>query len=141
MAPLIATGPALDLHIKLRGFTTGFIAKGLAAFMMLYYLQQRLPWPDLIVPMPDTRARQLFKGQNATYELVKTVSEILGVPVVNGLSASGIMQPKGYNVKASISDKKVLLIGEELNEQFFAAGEALIAGCPHSIMGAAVFCS
>lgn len=123
VCPLECTGPAFTLQSKLHAFNTSFIAKGLAAFMVHRFIQQDMPWPDCIVPMPCSFMKNLFQGSPALL-LSYAASEMLQVPLLSSLK---------------IADKKVLLIGEQLNAPFFAAGESLIAGCPHSILGAAVF--
>lgn len=117
-------GPATSLQQKLYSFNTSFIAKGLAAFMMLSFIQQKLPWPDCIVSVQSSMINKIFR-ENPSFLLASAASEILSIPLVKHM--------------AKIEDKKVLLIGERLDSHFFSAGEGLIEACPHYIMGAALF--
>lgn len=92
--------------------------------MMRHFILQELPWPDCIMPLQGPFAKRIFQESTASL-LAMSSAEILSIPLVKKVSA--------------IEDKKVLLIGERIDAEFFSAGEALIEGCPHSIMGAALF--
>lgn len=139
--PLESIDAAVTLHSKLKQFSTAFVGKGLAGLIVLYFLEEELPFPDLIIPMPDPLLKKMLQGQGASCAIAKALSEILSVPYVNGLSASGYGSSDQFLLKKSvlIENKKVLLVGSIRSQKFFKAGEALIEGSPSLIMGAGIF--
>lgn len=139
LAPLEIVGPSCSLQVKLKHFTTAFLSRGLSAFITLYFIEQKLNPPDLIIPMPDPIFKKIAKGANPSYGIAKSLSQIWGVPILKALSESNWTESGSYSLKKSIEGKNVLLVGEILNRDFFSAGVALIEGFPRSIMGAALF--
>lgn len=139
--PLESIGAAISLERALRQFTSSFIVKGLSAFITLYLIEQKLEKPDLVTYVPDPFMKKIVKGPSPAYEIAKTVAELLNIPLISSLSASGCLKTTGfsYNHKAAIENKKVLLVGVRRDPHLFAAGEALIEGLPQLIMGAGVF--
>lgn len=135
--PLESIDVAVTLHSKLKQFSTAFVAKGLTGLIGLYFLEEELPFPDLIVPMPDPLWKKMINGPNASYAVAKSLSGILNVPYVNALSKASFSGE--YQLKRVIENKKVLLVGEKRSVNLFAAGEALIEGSPNLIMGAGIF--
>lgn len=81
----------------------------------------------------------MVNGPNASHAIAKTLSEILKIPYVNALSTKSYISAGDYQLKKSIENKKVLLVGEKRSASLFAAGEALIEGSPSLIMGAGIF--
>lgn len=138
LAPLELGGSALPLYFKLHQLTTSFLVKGLSSLLMLYLIEQKIPRPDLLIPLPSPFLKKLFGQINPAYEIAKTISHLWDIPETCSLSCfqSGNFVLKKTN---SLADRHVLLVGEQLTPEFFAAGEALIAGYPKSIMGACLF--
>lgn len=137
MFPLDPIDVGVTLHAKLKQFSTAFVSKGLSGLLALYFLEEDLPFPDMIVPMPDPLWKKLVKGPNASYAIAKNLSEILNVPYVHALSKASFSGE--YQLNETIENKKVLLVGEKRSTELFEAGEALIEGAPSLIMGAGVF--
>jgi hypothetical protein len=137
--PLESIEAAVTLHSKLKQFSTAFIVKGLTGLLAHYFLNEELPFPDLIVPMPDPLLKKMVNGPNASHAIAKNLSEVLNIPYVNALSTKSYISAGEYQLKKSIENKKVLLVGETRSANLFAAGEALIEGAPSLIMGAGIF--
>lgn len=138
--PLEAFDVGVTLHSKLNQFSTAFITKGLTGLLAHYFLNEHLPFPDLIIPMPDPLFKKIAKGPSPSYAIAKSLSEILDVPYVNAL-ATGYVSSGEYHLKKSVSitNKKVLLVGVIRTQSLFAAGEALIEGSPSMILGTGIF--
>lgn len=102
--------------------------------MMLYLLEQKIPRPDVVIPLANP-----ILSSCPSHAIAKIVSEIWDIPIANALSASLIFEEFTLRKKICIADKNVLLVGDRLNARFFQAGHALIAGYPKSIIGSALF--
>jgi len=75
-------GPAWTLIKALKSGKAPRLAEGLAGYMALQYLQNDLPLPDLIVPVPQSLFRSLQVGYNPSLLLAHHLGKILGRPVM-----------------------------------------------------------
>ena len=75
-------GPALSLIRALKSGQAPKLAKGLGGYMALQYLQNELPRPDLIVPVPQSFYRCCQVGYNPSLLLAQQIGQVLEVPVV-----------------------------------------------------------
>lgn len=75
-------GPVLSLIRALKSGQAPKLAKGLGGYMALQYLQNELPRPDFIVPVPQSFYRCCQVGYNPSLLLAQQIGKILEVPVV-----------------------------------------------------------
>lgn len=139
--PLELQPESYSLRKTLHRPASSFLTKAMAAFMTLYFLEQKLPWPDIIVPLNDPFAKKAFKGRGLAFELGNAISYFLSVPTAQPLIPNGIFSCDSFDLKKNhgIENKKVLLIGEKHHPLFFEAGDVLLEAGPQALIGLGLF--
>lgn len=128
--------PTLKLRNKFNEASSSFLAKALAALMTYRFAEQKLPWPDLIIPLPMHRLNRTYKGFSSNETLANELSFLLSVPYQNALIQKGLLSTSYHLAStSSIEDKCLLLISDSLTPAFFQAGESLVCGGPRLILG------
>jgi len=82
-------GPARSLVQAFKSGRHPHLAKALAGYMAIQYLQSSYPIPDLIVPVPQSFIRELEVGYNPAMELAVQIGKVLKRPVVQLLKRKG----------------------------------------------------
>lgn len=78
-------GQAAALLAAFKFSGRSYLADGMGALMTLQWLDQRLPFPDLIVPVPSSPLRNYKRGYSPSLLLAQTIGRLLQRPVWNGL--------------------------------------------------------
>jgi ComF family protein len=82
LATFEGQGPAWTLIKALKSGKAPRLAQGLAGYMVLQYLKNNFPLPDLIVPVPQSLPRALKVGYNPSLLLAQHLGKALDRPVV-----------------------------------------------------------
>lgn len=129
-----------------------YLAEGMAALMVLQWLDQQLPFPDLIVPIPSSPLTLYKRGFSPSKLLAESVSELLNRPLWCGLAKELSYQKQSYlNVEerlklsreqivlrkdpAILRDKQILLIDDVMTtgQTLQIAATRLLEGSPRAI--------
>lgn len=158
-SPLFAfegQGPIWSLIKALKSGQAPRLAKGLAGYMVMQYLQSQQPLPDLIVPVPQSLSRAFQVGYNPAYLLAQEVGRLLHRPVVNLLKRRGqwVQQMRVdkerrrrlsshqflWKRKIDISGKRLLLIDDVIGTgaTLWCCVKRLKEGLPQHIIPMAV---
>ena len=62
-----------------------YLAEGMGALMALQWLEQGMPFPDLIIPVPSSPLKTFQRSYNPSLLLAHTVSKLLKRPLWRGL--------------------------------------------------------
>lgn len=148
--------PASLLVKKFKYSNAVYLAKGLGAFLALQLHTLQWPLPDLIVPVPLSRARLFSRGYNQSLLLAVALSKIIQRPVEEVLIRTAWDYPQAkldrqqrsvlpgslfrLRSRTDIADKTLLIIDDVLTTGSTLNGcaYALLEGCPSSIYGLTV---
>mgnify|MGYP000494015024 CR=1 FL=1 len=78
-------GPPATLVKKLKYSQSPYLARGMAGFLVLQIEQLQWPWPDAVVPVPQSWTRWLERGYNQSELLAGELGRLLERPVVHAL--------------------------------------------------------
>lgn len=150
-------GPAGTLIRGLKYENKPYLADGCGAYMAAQLLQMELEIPDLIVPVPISFIRGMFRGYNQSLLLAMSLGKLLNCPVENVLTRrSGGYSQAGRSKKqrlalegslfqlkrhANIEGKSILLVDDVMTTgtTLQRSSEALLEGFPEKI-SAITFC-
>lgn len=79
-------GPAASLIKKLKYTNQPYLAKSIAAFLVVQLIQLDWPFPDALVPVPISFSRWIDRGYNQSLLIAQEMSHFLKVPVWDILS-------------------------------------------------------
>ncbi len=131
------TGPPALLVGQLNYQRRRFLAKSLAACLILQFDRLNWPLPDVVMSAPVPVIETIFWGAGANELIAREVAGFLGRPYVGGLKFAG-----GFHLKntTGIRDKTILLIEDAIKtgESLFACGRALLEGYPKRMYALAV---
>jgi predicted amidophosphoribosyltransferase len=158
-------GSAFDYHgpqaTLVKAFKYGhrpFLAKGMAAFMVVQFFRLEWPFPDLIIPIPQSITHYFLRRFHHSFSLATEMGKLLQRPVDNLLkrrngdfSQACLSYEKRnelfvssflWKKRKEISDLNILLIDDMMTTgaTMRACATILKEGCPKSIYGL-VFCS
>lgn len=149
-------GPASTLIKRLKYGQQTHLAQGAGAFLATQFLRLSWPLPDVVIPVPISLPRRLDRGFNQSLLIARTLSEILGCPILDvikrradsfsqvGLNLDQRMadeeNPFYLKQNVSIEDKCVLIIDDVLTsgKTLQACAKAVISGFPKQIYGLTV---
>jgi ComF family protein len=80
VAPLIYQGLARDLLIQLKFSESLHLANSLASAVVGHFRTDK-PTPEVLLPVPLHRNRLLDRGYNQAFEIARTLSHLLDIPV------------------------------------------------------------
>lgn len=152
-------GPAAALvkHLKYRGMY--YLAEGLSSYLATQLLELKWPFPDIIVPVPQSSLQRLQRGYNHSGLLAKELSKIIQCPEQRLLKrySGGLPQAVqnkeqrqnldptlfGWRRKVDLYNKIVLLVDDVMTTgaTLRACADILQEGCPARIYGLTVCCS
>lgn len=138
-------GPAYTLHEQLRVYESESIAKIFAALLVMRWKELSWPFPDAIIPVPDSRIETFSLKRQANYLVAKALSKVLKVPFVPALTTEEKGRSHGYRSKTffrgKLTDKKVLLITDMLydSHSLRIARDATLSLFPKTIYTLALF--
>lgn len=101
---------ALIKHLKYGGQEE--YSSLIAAWMVVQLENLNYPWPDALVPVPQSFPRRLVRGYNPTAQLAYAMSQLMNVPVVQALSRNWASLPqacKNAEERSRMSEKEFLL--------------------------------
>lgn len=145
-------GPAWTLIKALKSGKAPKLAEGLAGYMVVQYLKNDLPLPDLIVPVPQSLFRSLQVGYNPSLLLAIHLGKILNRPVLQLLKRKrqwvrqmNLDKEKRYRLsienfawrkKANIEKKTVLLVDDVVGTgaTLRACAQRLYEGFPLKVL-------
>lgn len=87
-------GPAATLIQRLKSGEAPYLAKHLAAFMVVQLERLKWPWPDFLVPVPISWPHLLKRGYNQSQLLADEMGQLMQVPVWNPLQKSSAALPQ-----------------------------------------------
>ncbi len=61
------------------------LAPAMAAWMLIHYHDLNFPWPDAIIPVPQSFPRRLVRGYNPSSQLAVALSKLMKVPLMQPL--------------------------------------------------------
>ncbi len=86
VAPLMYQGLARDLLIQLKFSENLYLANSLVS-SVIHHFRASKPVPEVLLPVPLHRKRLLDRGYNQAFEIARTLSHLLDIPVdANALS-------------------------------------------------------
>ena len=141
---------ALVIAFKFGG--RSYLAQGMGALMTLQWLEQGLPLPDLIIPIPGSPLATYQRGYSPSLLLAQTISSLMSRPLWNGLAKeltflkqSQLNEKERLNLSqdhitlakdpASLRDKYILLIDDVLTtgQTLNLSASCLLEGYPRAI--------
>lgn len=147
-------GPAASLVKCLKYQHQTYLAAGLAAFLVAQFARLNWPWPDFIVPVPQSWVKWCFRGYNQSLLLALEVGKLLDRPVLQALkrgagdfSQAGLKLGQRRELKGefrctnpSVADRCLLLIDDvwTSGSTLRCCAEALQSACPSSIFALTV---
>lgn len=70
-------GPPSTLIQHLKYYSKPYLAKEIAAFMVLQYTRMNWKMPDLIIPVPQSITRSFTRGYSQTFLIAKEMSKLM----------------------------------------------------------------
>lgn len=138
-------GPAWTLHEQLRVYEYESIAKTFASLLTLKWKKLSWPFPDAIVPVPDSRLETILHKRQANYLIARALSRLFSAPFRPVLTTrergtSHMYCPKTF-FRGSLVDKKILLVTDVLRESgsLRSARDALFSLFPKTVYTLALF--
>lgn len=104
-------GPQRTLVRAIKYNDMPYLAPVAAAYLAARLANLSWPWPDVIVPVPQTFLRKMSRGYNQSALIAQALSKMIGVATVNVLK-----RRSGGFSQASLSYD----MRRELNERFFS---------------------
>lgn len=97
-----------------------------AALMAYQWLEQKLPLPDLLIPLPLSKWRRYQLGFDVNHALARSVGSLLSTPVAAVLTSSwdwrafvetaAMRARHTAHAKQPLADKRLLLIAPQLDD-------------------------
>jgi len=138
-------GPAYHLHEYLRVYESEEVAKIFASLLVIKWQTLKWPFPDSIVPIPDSRLETFALKRQPNYIIAKALSKMLKTrfkPIlIPREQQSGMkFQPKSFFYQ-DLTDQTVYLVSDMVRESTTArfAREAISSLFPKSIYTLALF--
>ncbi len=128
-------------HLKYR--RQHYLAKSLAAFMILQFIRHDWPLPDAVMSVPMPFVYRLFSGEGPGALIGREAAHFLGRPYIGGVKCT-VDRHASYRFSLKsfldIRDKTLLLIDDVIKpgEAIFSCGEALLEGFPKRLYGLGV---
>jgi len=138
-------GPAYALHEYLRVYECEKVAKLFASLMMLRWKKLDWPYPEAVVPIPDTRLMTYVIKKQPSYLIGKALSQLFSVPFRPVITTVERGSSFGYRpkllAKGKCTDQKVLLISDVVqeSESLRLARECLFSLFPKTIYTLGLF--
>jgi ComF family protein len=150
-------GPAATLVKRLKYGNQPYLAKGMAAFLVVQFDQLQWLLPDALVPVPISPLRWLERGYNQTTLLAEEMGKLLQLPTWNALKRDSggysqaaltleqrkTLDPYQFRLKStySIKNKTLLVIDDVMTSgsTLQRCAEALQQGQPAALY-ALTFC-
>lgn len=129
-----------------------YLAEGMAALMVLQWLEQDLPFPDLIIPVPSSPLTLYKRGYSPSKQLAIHISQLLNRPLWCGLAKELTYSKQSYlkiedrlklgtdqiilcKDPIALRDKHVLLIDDVMTtgQTLQIAATRLLEGSPRAI--------
>ena len=145
-------GPAASLLAEFRGGQS-YLAKEMAAFMLVQFYKLEWPLPDLITAIPSSFLNRLEKGYHASFLIAKEFGKMLNRPV-RLLIKKRWFAPASYSLSYekrkelsleafawkkpfSISDQTLLIIDDVsvTGTSMRRTAAQLQTGCPKALYG------
>ncbi len=144
-------GAAASLVKKLKYGGQQDLAKMMAACMVVQLEKTELPWPDWIVPVPQSKLRYLVRRYSQSALIACEMASIMGVPFKSPLSRSSWYLPQtaknwedrhaaeeeSTQLKSSydLADKTILLVDDVMTTgtTLEVCAKALAPGMPKAI--------
>lgn len=113
-------GPAWALHEQLRVYESEEIAKLFASLLVMKWKELPWPFPEAIIPVPDSRIETFSLKNQANYLVAKAFSRLIAAPFRPVLTTEERGTSFGYRPKSffrgNVTDKKVLLITDVVHD-------------------------
>jgi len=138
-------GPAYSLHEQLRVYESEDIAKIFASLLVVKWKKLGWPFPDAIVPIPDTRLESISLKKQPNYLVAKALSKLLVRPFKPVLTTYEKGTAFGFRTKTffqgNLTDQKVLLIADMVRDSDMMrfARDAVLSLFPKTIYTLALF--
>lgn len=138
-------GPAYSLHEYLRVYESDEVAKIFASLLVIKWKKLSWPFPDAIVPIPDSRLEMLSLKRQPNYLIAKALSKALATPFKPVLTTCEKGTAFGFRTKTflqgNLTDKKVLLISDMVRDSdtLRFARDAVLSLFPKTIYTLALF--
>ncbi len=139
-------GPAYSLYYRLRAYEDEMIAKLFASFLVLKWKKLGFPFPEVIIPLPESRLEIFSYKHQPSYLIGKKLAllfctrfkPILKIEEEKGKEPT---YPLKRSSRASISNRSVLLVTaiHRKNEPLIAAKESVLSLSPKAIYTLALF--
>ncbi len=141
----LSEGPAYYLHEYLRVYESEEIATLFASLIVLKLQKLRWPFPDLIVPIPDSRLQTFFLKRQPSYLIAKALGKMLKTQCKLVLTPREKRLGLGFQIKTffckNLKDQTVYLISDRVRESetLLVARETILSLFPKSICTLALF--
>jgi len=138
-------GPAYSLHEQLRVYESEDVAKIFASLLIVKWKELSWPYPEAVVPIPDSRLEMLSLKRQPNYLVAKALSKILAVPFRPVLTTREKGIAYGFRAKnffqGNLTDKKVLLVSDMVRDSdtMRFARDAMLSLFPKTIYTLALF--
>ncbi len=135
-------GPPSMLVNHLKNQRQHYLAKSLAAFLIMQFLRLDWPLPDAVISVPIPFVHRLFHGAGPGALIGREVAHFLRRPFIDGIKCVVDRHSSfRFSLKPSleIQDKTLLLIDDVIKpgEAIFSCGEKLLEGFPKCLYGLA----
>ncbi len=149
-------GPIVSLIHHFKYGRRFHLARALAPFLGAQLASLEWPYPDLLVPIPQTSGHRLIRGYNPSLLLAREMGKLLKIPVASLLKRRAVSIPQSalkrderlalsvetfqWRIKSGATDKTILLIDDvcTTGSTLRLAAERLKEGFPAGIYGLAL---
>ena len=139
-------GPAYSLYYHLRAYENEMIAKLFASFLVLKWKKLRFPFPDVVIPLPESRLEIFSYRHQPSYRVGKELALLfstrfkafLKIEERRGKAPYYVLKPSYFS---SIFHRTILLITvvHRKNEALVAARKSLLSASPKSVYMLSLF--
>ena len=144
-ACFLPQGPAYHLHEYLRVYESEEVAKIFASLLIIKWQTLTWPFPDAIVPIPDSRLETFSLKRQPNHLIAKALSKMLKTrfkPVLTPREKqSGVgFQPKAFFCR-DLTNQTVYLISDVVraSETYYLARKAVLSLLPKAIYTLVLF--
>ena len=136
------TGPAASLIDEFKHRGSYFMAKDLAALMVLQFFQLNWPMPDFIIPLPISSIHFFQRGYEQNRLLVQEMGRFLERPLLNILKKEIFADEISFKRRSEVSDRILLLVTDQIisDKEIRSCSELLQEGSPKAIYGLSFSC-
>lgn len=126
-------------------YETEDVAKIFASLLVVKWKELSWPYPDAVVPIPDSRLEMLSLKRQPNYLVAKALSKMLAIPFRPALTTREKGVAYGFRAKnffqGNLTDKKVLLISDMVHDSdtMRFARDAMLSLFPKTIYTLALF--